>query len=340
MKQACSKLPALLFALALAVPGMVMAQKEEKVRDKEKKEAEQIIITRKGDTEGKVIVEIDGDRVKVNGKPVDEDKDGDVSVRRHRIRDVWAYADGLKGGVGRAPEAFRMFSMDSNKAMLGVTTEKVEKGVEVKNITGESAASKAGLKEGDIIIRVDETKVETPDQLSEVIQKRKPGDKITVAFLRDGKEQKVTAELGKWKGPNIFSVSPGQNFNFNFDELDLSDLMPRAPMAPRPPSVRQGQNWNWAGGAPRLGLSVQDTEDGKGVKIIEVDEEGNAAKAGLKEDDIITEVDGKAVNGADEMAKMIRESRNKSSVLLKLTRAKKTMNVEVKIPRKLKTADL
>ena len=54
---------------------------------------------------------------------------------------------------------------------------------------------------------------------------------------------------------------------------------------------------------------------------------------------MITEVDGKAVNSADEIAKIIRESKDKASIMLKLQRAGKTMNIELKIPRLLKTAD-
>jgi serine protease Do len=93
-------------------------------------------------------------------------------------------------------------------------------------------------------------------------------------------------------------------------------------------------------GRPRLGLSVQDTDDGKGVKVIDVDDEGNAKKAGIKEDDLITEIDGKAVNSADEVARIVRDSREKNSMMFKINRGGKTQNIEVKIPRKLKTADL
>ena len=71
-----------------------------------------------------------------------------------------------------------------------------------------------------------------------------------------------------------------------------------------------------------------------------MDDESNAKKAGLKEDDVITEVEGKTVNSADEVAKIIKESKDKNSVMVKLTRNGKTQNIEVKIPRKLKTADL
>ena len=128
-------------------------------------------------------------------------------------------------------------------------------------------------------------------------------------------------------------MAPGQNFNFDLG--DLGDLGNYAPKITTP-----GMNWKWSGGGPKLGISVQDTEDGKGVNVIDVDEDGNAGKAGIKEEDIITEVDGKAVNSADEIAKLMRESRDKTSVKLKLLRKGKTETVEVKIPRKLKSADL
>jgi serine protease Do len=345
MKQACIKFSAFLFAAALMVPASLLAQKEDKEKDKEaktKKEAEQIIITRKGDKNEKVVVEIVGDKITVNGKPIEDLKDGDITVRRSKIRDVWAYADGLsgmRGGNFYGPgEQFKMFSADSNRAMLGVTTEKSGDGVEVQSITKESAAAKAGLKEGDVITKINDQKIETPDQLSAAIKKQKPGDKVNITYLRDKKEQKTSAELGKWKGTSVFSTAPGaESFKFDLGDLHLDEIMPRVQTVPR---VRTPYGQNWSGGAPKLGLSVQDTDDGKGVKVIEVDEESNAAKAGLKEDDIITEVEGKAVNGADEVAKIIRESKDKSSVMVKVKRSGKSQNIEVKIPRKLKTADL
>jgi serine protease Do len=91
---------------------------------------------------------------------------------------------------------------------------------------------------------------------------------------------------------------------------------------------------------PKLGLSVQDTEDGKGVKVIDVDDEGNANKAGVKQDDVITSINDKEVNSADEVAKIVRENKDKPSIMLKLKRNGKAQNIEVKMPRKLKTADL
>jgi len=339
MKQIWFKLSAFVFAVALLVPASLLAQKDEKEKDKEtkiKNDGEQIIITRKAGKNDKVIVEINGDKVTVNGKPLDEykDKDGDVSVRLHKLKAVeglrapgaWSY-----NGNGNDNFNFDLFSEDANHAMLGVTTEKADQGVEVQSITKESAAAKAGLKENDIITKIDDKKIEDPDDLSKAIRAHKPGDKVTVTYLRDKKEQKATAELTKWKGVNVFSNGSG----FKMDMGDMNMNLGRVPRVPTP-----GMNFSWSGGGPRLGLSVQDTEEGKGVKVIEVDEERNAAKAGIKEDDVITEVDGKAVNGADEMAKLVKENKDKASIMVKLQRAGKTQNIELKMPRKIKTADL
>ena len=339
MKQIWVRLFSMTIAVALLAPASLLAQKEEKDKtvkeEKVKKEVQTITITRKGDKKDeKVVIEINGDKVTVNGKPIDEykDKDGDLSVRLNKVKDPEFLFNTLPGSGGwnfddKISHQFNYFNVDDNKAMLGVTTQKTDEGVEVQTVNKESAAEKAGLKENDIIIKVDDKKIEDPDALSEAIQKHKPGEKVTITYLRDKKEQKTTAELTKWKGLSK---------EFKMDNNYLENVMPKLRVTPdaRTPF------YAYSGGNPKLGLSVQDSDDGKGVKVINVDDESNAAKAGIKEDDIITEADGKAINNADDMVKVIRESKEKVSIMLKIQRAGKTQNVEVKMPRKLKSANL
>jgi len=342
MKQTLIRITAVVFAVALLAPVSLLAQKDEKDKEvKEKKETEQIVITRKGEKNEKVTVEINGDKVTINGKPIDEFKDDDISVRRNKYKslDGFTYNRSGRGDSWsyNGNEPFGLFSTDSNNAMLGVTTEKAEGGVKIEDVTKESGAAKAGLKEGDIITKIGDAKIEDPDDLSKAVREHKPGDKVVVTYLRDKKEQKATAELTKWKGATAWNVVPGMDMNMN---MNMDKIMPRIEGLSKL-RTPYGQNWSWSGGGgPKLGLSVQDTDDGKGVKVIDVDDEGNANKAGIKEDDIITEVDGKAVNSADEVAKIIKESKDKTSVMFKLQRSGKTQNIEVKIPRRLKTADL
>lgn len=328
MKQVIQKISFAVLAAGLLAPVSLLAQQGNNNKDKEEKGKEQIIITRKGDKDEKVVIELNGDKVIVNGKAIDDQAvDGDVIVRRAKAGDVFVNGYGFNGNWN---DHLALLDMDENRAMLGVTTVKDDKGAEIQTVTKESGAEKAGLKKGDIITKIGDKKIEEPDDLTAAIREHKPGDKVGVTFLRDGKEQKATAELGKWKG--FTAYAPAQKY-YNMD-IDMPNFraVPQARV--------RGQAWNWVSGGPRLGLSVQDTDDGKGVKVLEVDEDGNAFKAGIKEDDIITEVDGKAVNSADEVAKVVKESKDKASVKVKLTRQGKTENIEVKIPRKLKTADL
>jgi serine protease Do len=342
MKRIRLWLPAV--ALALLTPSLLMAQPEEKRKDKN--EAQQIIITRKGDKKDRLVVEINNDKITINGKPIEEYKENEIQVITNNLKDMESltFSTGNGNGFAWTPRSGNSFRTTSdNRAMLGVSTEKDEKGVKVNNVTDESAAEKIGLKEGDVITKIGDTKMEDPDDLTKAITSHKPGDKVTVTWLRDKKEQKATAELGKWKGMNSFgTISPMEGFNMQNLNRDLQSYMPQLRELQRYKTMEEpfSQGWNWSGNGPKLGLSVQDTDDGKGVKVIEVDEESNAAKAGLKEDDIISEIDGKAVNSTDEVVKIIKESKEKVSVMVKLQRDGKTQNVEVKMPRKIKTADL
>ncbi|MBL7748706.1 MAG: PDZ domain-containing protein [Chitinophagaceae bacterium] len=352
MQHLWKKIAAYSIVLALVAPVSLLAQKEEKEEkgDKEKKDVRQIIITSKREKNDKVLIEITGDKVLVNGKPLDEfkDKNGDLHVKLNKLKDIESLSllrTPRAGGAWNFNEGggdnFQFFNENSNRAMLGVTTEKVEEGAEVTDITKESAAEKMGLKGGDIIKKIDDKKIESPDDLSEAIKAHKPGDKVTVTYLRDKKEMKATAELTKWKGATFFRQNaPGGDFKIDMGDMDFKTIMPKLEefrgMAP----FGGGQNWSWSGGSPKLGLSVQDTDDGKGVKVVEVDEESTAAKAGVKEDDIITHLDDKEIKGVDEISKLLREKKDNPTVRFQLTRNGKSQNIEVKMPRKIKTADL
>ena len=334
MQRILPKLSAVILASLLIAPVAIHAQDEKEKDKSDKKDVDQIIITRKNADKGKVTVEIDGDKVTVNGKPIEDLKSGDITVNRHKIKDgntVMAYSSPGGAWSYNWNDNDKLFYEDGNTAMLGVVTESEDEGLKITDITEGSGADKAGLKEDDIITKVDDKKVDDPDDLTKIIRSHKPGDKVNITYLRDKKEQKVIAELGKWKGSDFETFNMP---NMNFDMIaPKGDLHPKIKIAP-------GQYYSFSDNRPKLGLSVQDTEDGKGVKVIDVDDEGNGQKAGVKENDIITAINDKEVNSADEVARIIRESRDKPSVMLKIKRAGKIQNIEVRMPRKLKTADL
>ena len=100
--------------------------------------------------------------------------------------------------------------------------------------------------------------------------------------------------------------------------------------------------FSWNGDKPRLGIEAQDTEDGNGVKITDVDddEDAPAAKAGLKKDDIITQVNGKAISSVDDLKESIKDVKKGDSVKITYKRNNQTQTADVKFPKELKTIDL
>ena len=81
-------------------------------------------------------------------------------------------------------------------AFLGVSTEDNEKGALVLAVRDGTPADKAGIKEDDIILKVNDKVIKEAVQLTEVIQSFRPGTDVTITILRDGKEKKLEVKLG------------------------------------------------------------------------------------------------------------------------------------------------
>jgi serine protease Do len=321
----------------------------------ERKESQEIIIRKKGQKDAKISVEINGDKITINGKPLSEFKDDEITINKRNI----IIRDG-KGGTRfqMNPEDFEGFSFNTDDgepgAFLGVTTstysdkedkEGTHKGAEITNVTKESAAEKAGLKNGDVIIKINDKKVENPGSLSEVVTSFKPKEEVTVYYKRDGKEQSARVTLGERKESKSMSYSfsgPGGYYN----TYTLPRLETELDHLSSPGAWSQGADNefrildNYFPRQQKLGVKIQDTEEGDGVKVLDVDKDSPAEKAGLKKDDVVTEIAGKKITNTDEMREQLMENIEKSTYNIKATRNGSAMSFDIKIPKKLKTANL
>ena len=317
-----------ILACALTV-GQVFAQNESKPKEK-KDPSDDIIIHKKGSTNEKLTIVIDGDKVTVNGKAVDDFKNENVEI----IHGDYMMAPDLAFEGPMVERRMNILGDDfmreihSNKAFLGVMTERTDEGAKITDVTKESSAEKAGLKEGDIITKINDTKIEDADDLYKVIGKYKPNDKINVTYKRAGKETTASVTLAENKQVRAFAWKngDGNDFNFNFKTA--------------PPGVpRNGYMYSWSD-KPRLGIHVQDTEDGKGVKVLDVDDEEAADKAGLQEDDVITQVNGKSINSVDDIKAIMKDVKKGDTVKITYLRDGKSLTADVKFPKDLKSTDL
>jgi serine protease Do len=218
------------------------------------------------------------------------------------------------------------------RTFLGVVTEEAPGGARINSVSKESPAEKAGLKEKDIITKIAGEKVQDEKDVSRIIRSRKPDEEVKITVLRDGKEMEIKAKLGKTSEAQAYQFGGPLEFKME----DLNELMPMYDFSPHAPYGMFN-----APRGPRLGIKAQDTETGNGVKVLEVADESAAEKAGIKEDDIITEFNGKKVNSAEELAKEAAAAgKDKIKIPVKLLRDGKTMNLDVTFPKKLKTANL
>jgi len=110
----------------------------------------------------------------------------------------------------------RLSAMDDDLA--GYFRAKADEGALILGVDQDSPAMKAGLKSGDVIVRIGKDKVYAPGDVVDLIQDCKPGDRIEVAALRKGVETVAAVELGEnTRKPFIGFFDPSLRFEWNAD---------------------------------------------------------------------------------------------------------------------------
>ena len=325
---------------------------EDNIEKNRKKESQEIIIHKKGDKDANITVQITGDKVLINGKPLIDFKDDEITINKKKITirdgDHFMEFNGLDNmNFNFENEDMKgMMGQGMKRTFLGVNTDQAENGAKITEVTIESPASGAGLQKGDIITKVGDKKIDGPQMLSEVIGSMKPNEEVKVYYKRDGKDKTAKATLKENKmDMRSFSFSSPRGGFKTFS-------VPRMPKNPGMPKI---QGWNNAPGEgmdmenftqemfmrhQRLGLKIQDTDEGNGVKILEVEDNSAAALAGLKKDDVITQIGGDKVLNTDEAREKLHDNFDKSSYPVKIKRNGSDMDLTIKIPKKLKTVNL
>ena len=91
--------------------------------------------------------------------------------------------------------------LDESKPKLGVKISEIDSqsGVVITNVIPDTPADRAGLKEGDIIVSADGTKIESPEDLINHIQSLQVDDEVLLDILRDGDYMEISAKLTQQK---------------------------------------------------------------------------------------------------------------------------------------------
>ena len=187
----------------------------------------------------------------------------------------------------------------------GLGLEKAE-GAIVSNVTRGGAAEKAGIKQGDVILSYQGRPVVDTNAFRNEIAATKPGSSVKLEILRDGKKRELTATLEE------MTASRGGN-RAGDGEGERSGKYGMT-VEPLTPEVAAQLN---------VGRNV------KGVVITGIDPAGAAASAGLREGDVIQQVNGKSVDDAGDVRDALDGNTGKPSVLL-ITRGEATIFVPLR----------
>ena len=302
---------------AVLASSQLTAQEKNETKERKEKKQENIIIKKKGDKNEKVTVVVDGETITVNGMPIEDFNDENLEIITRKGK---AIANEMAPRIRKMVRSFDGTGVGaSNKAFLGVTSEIVEQGAKITGITKASAAEKAGLQIGDIITKIGAEKIDEKNGLFTAIGKYKPEEKIMITYIRNGAEATTEASLDKNKTSNIVTWN-SEGFDMEAPEgMHFFNSFPRT---------------------PKVGLQIEDVEEGDGVKILGVDENTPAEKAGLKKDDVLTELDGANLKNVDELRIKMKAFKEGDSFKVKYKRGNKSQTTEIKLPKKLKRANL
>jgi serine protease Do len=179
-------------------------------------------------------------------------------------------------------------------------------GVLVNEVFEKDPAALAGIKPGDVIVRIDGAVVDSPNKLSRLIATLTPGATSKIEVVRDLKRLMIDVPLTERRDAAVIAVLPQQE-----EKLEV-----------------------------KLGLDVQDVtatlaekfklRESKGALIAKVEPNSRAQAEGLREGDLIKEVNRMEVSSVGEFISAIARSRRGDTLLLRVLRESRAFYVVLK----------
>ncbi len=204
-----------------------------------------------------------------------------INMAKQVMNDIVTYGKVRRGQMG-------VYLQPITEEIASAFDLKNTKGALIAEVLRESPAEKAGLRRGDIIVKIDGKDVEDSSKLSATVRQHMAGDTIVLDVLRRGKEMKVSITLSE--------------VDTTVAESDTADKLGFS-VAAITPEIRK-----------ELNLSENDT----GIVVTDVQERSLAARSGLRRGDIILEAANREVRTTSDLMKAIASTnRNRVPLLIK-----------------------
>jgi len=166
-------------------------------------------------------------------------------------------------------------------------------GALIGSVTAGSAADRAGLKRGDVIMSFNGQAVHDTNTLRNRVSETAPGSNADVTIIRDGSEKHVSVKLDQASGDKI---ARRDNETAGADQSSLGVSV--APLT------------------PELASRYKLPRDARGIVVQDVDPDGRAADAGIRAGDVIEEVNRQPVQSVEDLRAALRKNTDRPVLLL------------------------
>jgi len=197
-----------------------------------------------------------------------------VNIASKVVNDLMKYGQVQRGYLG-----IQMSNIDEQLAK-GKNLSNYN-GVYVDTVLAGSSAREAGLRTGDILIKVNGVTVNSTSEVQEQVARFHPGDKVNITFLRDGSEKTITTTLKNKDGAVGLLEKPVIN-NFTSLGAQFSDITPK--------EMRE------------LGISG-------GVKVVKLNDGLLARNTDIHEGFIITKVDKTDIKNIGDLKAALQDKK-------------------------------
>lgn len=210
-----------------------------------------------------------------------------------------------------------------SRGWLGVTIQDVDEntakalglksagGALIGSVLDDEPAAKAGLRAGDVIVRVGDNAIDSASAVTRSVASLKPGTKVDITVMRDGKEVKSTVTLGERSSHTDAAQTPGQQSEGGDLGVSIKPLTPDDARA------------------------LQLSSDVKGLLVVNVKGNGPAAEAGIRTGDVILSANLKPVTTAKDLVSIVRkEGKERGAVMLQVNRHGETFFITVNLENK------
>ena len=180
-----------------------------------------------------------------------------------------------------------------------------------------AAGANAGIKPGDVVVRVDGQDVTREQTLSYIVANTAPGKRVPIDLIRDGRRMTLTATIGKRPSEEELAQQ-----SFDTDQDQGGD-----PFNQPPQRQGQGLSENSLGVSvlpmnPQIARQLGVADDTRGVVVNAVDPSSDAGRKGLRRGDILLSANNRSLATIAELETAIREAKSASreAILLRVQR--------------------